>query len=163
MDRATLNIYIDTNITNKTTVGSLTPINEGDALKAVADYIDQEISAITPSSPLFTVYKAILTQSGTNPPTAVVVTNTIGTITLVYLGVGIFKAFSPDGLFTEDKTISISQTSVPVSGTPLQHIAIYRASDTDVNIVTSLGDASGNGILSNGILTNTPLIIEVYP
>ena len=46
MDRATLNTYIDTNITNKTTVGSLTPTNEGDALKAVADYIDQEILAL---------------------------------------------------------------------------------------------------------------------
>lgn len=43
MTREELNTYIDTNITNKTAVNSLTPTNEGNALKAVANYADQEL------------------------------------------------------------------------------------------------------------------------
>lgn len=43
MTREELNTYIDTNITNKTAVNSLTPTNEGDALKAVANYVDQNL------------------------------------------------------------------------------------------------------------------------
>lgn len=42
MNRAALNTYIDTNVTNKTVADSLTPLDEGNALKAVADYVDQE-------------------------------------------------------------------------------------------------------------------------
>jgi len=40
MTRAELNTYVDTQVTNKTTVNSLTPTNEGNAIKAVADYVD---------------------------------------------------------------------------------------------------------------------------
>lgn len=46
MTRTELNTLIDTTITNKTAPNSITPQNEGDALKAVADYVDQEIEAI---------------------------------------------------------------------------------------------------------------------
>jgi hypothetical protein len=42
MTRAQLNTYIDTNITNKTAVNSLTPVDEGNALKEVANYVDQQ-------------------------------------------------------------------------------------------------------------------------
>jgi len=38
--RETLDNYIDLNITDKTTPDSLTPTDEGDALKAVADYAE---------------------------------------------------------------------------------------------------------------------------
>ncbi len=48
MTRAQLNTYIDTNITNKTVDNSLTPTNEGNALKEVANYIDQEILSVAP-------------------------------------------------------------------------------------------------------------------
>jgi len=43
MTRAELNTYIDTNITDKTAVDSLTPEDEGNALKEVADYVDELI------------------------------------------------------------------------------------------------------------------------
>ncbi len=41
MTRAELNTYIDENITDKTVANSLTPEDEGNALKAVADYVDR--------------------------------------------------------------------------------------------------------------------------
>ena len=43
MTRAELNTYIDTNITDKTEVNSITPVDEGNALKEVSDYVDQEV------------------------------------------------------------------------------------------------------------------------
>jgi len=44
MTRLELDTYIDTNITDKTEVNSITPVDEGNALKEVADYVDQEIA-----------------------------------------------------------------------------------------------------------------------
>jgi hypothetical protein len=41
MTRAELNTYVDTEVTNKTVVNSLSPTNEGNAIKAVADYVDE--------------------------------------------------------------------------------------------------------------------------
>ena len=43
MTREGLNTYVDTEVTNKTAVNSLTPINEGNAIKKVADYVDEKI------------------------------------------------------------------------------------------------------------------------
>jgi hypothetical protein len=42
MTRLELNTYVDTQVTNKTAANSLTPINEGNAIKSVADYVDQQ-------------------------------------------------------------------------------------------------------------------------
>lgn len=60
MNRTQLNTYIDNNVTNKTVADSLTPTDEGNALKAVADYIDQEILTVTPISK---VSKTIITSA----------------------------------------------------------------------------------------------------
>ena len=43
MTRAELNTYVDTEVTNKTAVNSQSPTNEGNAIKAVADYVDERI------------------------------------------------------------------------------------------------------------------------
>lgn len=42
MTREQLDTYIDTNITDKTAANSLTPTDEGNALKEVANYVDQQ-------------------------------------------------------------------------------------------------------------------------
>lgn len=46
MDNTTLKQQIDTAITNKTAMRSITPANVGENIKATVDYIDQEISNI---------------------------------------------------------------------------------------------------------------------
>lgn len=46
MDNTTLKQQIDTAITNKTAMRSITPANVGENIKATVDYIDQEISSI---------------------------------------------------------------------------------------------------------------------
>ena len=45
--REQLDTFIDTNVTNKTAVNSLTPENEGDSMKKIADYVDEQILSIT--------------------------------------------------------------------------------------------------------------------
>ena len=46
MDNTTLKQQIDTAITNKTAMRSITPANVGENIKATVDYIDQEIATI---------------------------------------------------------------------------------------------------------------------
>lgn len=46
MTREELNTYIDENVTDKTAPDSLSPTDEGNALKAVADYVDQQVDTI---------------------------------------------------------------------------------------------------------------------
>ena len=46
MDNTTLKQQIDTAITNKTAMRSITPSNVGENIKAVVDYVDQEIQQI---------------------------------------------------------------------------------------------------------------------
>lgn len=43
MTRVELNTFVDSQVTNKTAPNSLSPTNEGDAIKAVADYVDQQV------------------------------------------------------------------------------------------------------------------------
>ena len=58
----------------------------------------------------YKVYTALLTQTSTNPPTAIVLENTIGNIWFTYEGVGNYNAKS-DSLFTENKTSVLLTTS----------------------------------------------------
>jgi len=44
MTRAELNQYIDDNVTDKTAVDSLSPTDEGNSMKQIADYVDQEVA-----------------------------------------------------------------------------------------------------------------------
>ena len=47
MDNLLLKQQIDTEITNKTTVSSISPTNVGNNIKAVVDYVDQEIGGVS--------------------------------------------------------------------------------------------------------------------
>jgi hypothetical protein len=59
----------------------------------------------------YKVYTALLTQSGTDAPTAIELENTIGEITFNYISIGTYSV-TISSLFTADKTISfISNTN----------------------------------------------------
>ena len=102
MTRAELNTHIDTNITNKTAVNSLTPTNEGNALKEVADYIDQEITSVKP----YKVYSIIISQTGTNDPViTTLLENTFeGVITWARISAGVYEGTITTTEFTNLKT-----------------------------------------------------------
>jgi hypothetical protein len=108
----------------------------------------------------YKVYSALLTQSGTDAPTAIVLENTIGEITLEYEVQGTYK-ISSDNLFATGKTfINISN----IGQEPSDFMLIY----IDGNIlnltesfffITTLDSPS---TYANGILNNTPIEIRVY-
>ena len=54
-------------------------------------------------TPPYKVYSALVSQSGTDAPTAIVLENTIGAITFTYNNTGQYNILS-SGLFTTDKT-----------------------------------------------------------
>lgn len=79
MTREELNAYIDENVTNKTEINSLSPTDEGGALKAVADYVDQKLNELAESLQPYKKYRALLTQVGTDNPIVVdLMENTLG-------------------------------------------------------------------------------------
>ncbi len=92
----------------------------------------------------FKVYKAKLTQSSTDAPVATIVENTLGgTPVYAFSSTGVFTA-TLTGAFPLAKTLIVLNSNV---------VAAVRTSD---NVITLTG-------ASNGLLTDTTLIIEVYP
>lgn len=102
MTNTELKNNIDTAITNKTAVSSITPNNVGEQIKSTVDYIDQEIQANI-STPNYKIYRAILTQTGTNAPVATVLENTVGNIVWTRNSPGNYSA-TLVGTFLANKT-----------------------------------------------------------
>jgi hypothetical protein len=102
----------------------------------------------------YKVYTALLTQTGSNPPTAVVIENTIGSISFTYLGSGTYYANS-SGLFTNNKTIIFNGSGIDQGDidNPGPVYSLYRNNNT-INIWTQFGD---------DVLYNTSIEIRVYP
>lgn len=74
-------------------------IQDGKLVKATTD----DVAGLAGAP--YLVYTALLTQSGTNAPTAIVLQNTLGaTITLSYDNVGQYYVTSSAGSFDPDKT-----------------------------------------------------------
>ena len=61
------------------------------------------VTPLIPPTSTYKVYTALLTQTGTNPPVATVLENTIGNIWFTYVSIGSYEIES-DGLFIQDKT-----------------------------------------------------------
>ena len=104
------------------------------------------------------VYKALLTQSGTAAPTAVVLENTLGDIVWGYSTTGTYTA-TLSGAFTENKTFILATCSFGSVDAPF--IISERVSDNQIIISTS--DASSSGVYANSSLFNASILIEVYP
>jgi len=101
-------------------------------------------------------YVALLTQSGTEAPTAIELENTIGDITFIYDEVGEYL-ISSDSLFTLDKTWCILGSDFAVNtGTTIAYLK--RQSENYLKIVV----LDGAALPINDELTNTPIEIRVY-
>jgi hypothetical protein len=96
------------------------------------------------------VYKALLTQSGTDAPVATVLQNTLGgTIVWTYDDVGEYTG-TLNGAFLTNKTFKIIEQENTFGGAVL----IDRINDNEVKVFTNA---------SNDILLQTSILIEVYP
>jgi len=102
------------------------------------------------------IYKAYLTQSGTDAPSAIVIKNTIGDINWSYSDVGVYSA-NLIGAFTENKTSVIlpNQVRNAGDGTNKQMWWCVEDSSSD-SIVIQTSGASENNVMFKQII-----IIEV--
>jgi hypothetical protein len=99
-------------------------------------------------------YVALLTQTGTNAPTATVLDNTLGgTLVWSYDGVGTYIG-TLTGAFTLDKT------SVLISGVYKGSVVGLRKNNNTVQITTT---ATSTNTEANTLLDSTTIEIRVYP
>ena len=103
----------------------------------------------------YTEYVALLTQSGTDAPTAVDVKNDTGvTVSYAYILTGVYTMTFSSAVLTANKTVAILQKNL--QGNTAFTIAV--ASTSLVNIYTT----TGTGTAANGVMTATPVVIRIY-
>lgn len=102
----------------------------------------------------YKVYTGLISQTGTNDPTVVIMENTIGNIVWQRIAAGQYTATLTNA-FTVDKTYLVAG--------PFQYL--YNTSCTFLrNNDSTLGLSNQtNNIIGDGILDNTPIEIRVYP
>ena len=122
----------------------------------MAIYLDGTINGVK-------IYRALLTQSGTNDPTVTVLENTIGTIVWTRYDEGEFRG-TLSGAFPQEKTFLItgSEFDVPFGNTDAVLHYFKRLND-DVVYLWILDAGPQNPI--DGENTDNPLSVEirVYP
>lgn len=103
----------------------------------------------------YKVYKALISQEAAGAPTAIVLVNTLGVVpTFAYTTTGEY-VLTATGVFTVDKTFILTGSSVDAGCT----VKITHSSVNDISIKTY---DSGNSA-KNTIITEYPILIEVYP
>jgi hypothetical protein len=102
----------------------------------------------------YKVYSALLSQSGTNAPTAIILENEIGLITFNYATTGNYQIVS--NFFVTDKTAVFLNNIDYANGAGFG--TIYNGGTT-----IFLNSRSGSGTLTNGLLFKTFIEIRVYP
>jgi hypothetical protein len=140
------------------------PINEATVAKIahVNHVIDEVNKAIGGEKPK--VYKALLSQSGTDAPTAVILENTLGDIVWTYDGIGSYEG-TLNGAFS-NKTVfyPLNNTSnVSVLSDTMQVFGIGKNDLDSIYLSTGIEDATGARDVANDVLFETLVLIEVYP
>jgi hypothetical protein len=102
------------------------------------------------------IYKAKISQSGSNIPTSTILKNTIGNIVFTYIEAGIYQA-TLTGAFTSNKTFGFIEYSKDIIN---KHSASIKFDDSVDYFVI---DTAINNVESDGVLNNYSLYIEVYP
>lgn len=103
----------------------------------------------------YSIYTALITQTGTNAPVVTVLENTLsGPIVWTYSSVG-FYVGTLASAFPEDETACLLQDSLDDT-----HSVIYRASDDTVEI--SIKTISGSPAAIDNSLFKTLVEIKIY-
>lgn len=110
----------------------------------------------TTASPSYKVYTALLTQSGTNAPTATILENTLGDITFTRENNGNYNIIS-NNLFTTDKTFYQITLNFGSQVGILSSFVLRYINSGFLYLVTR--DDSGE---FDDFLINTPIEIRVY-
>jgi hypothetical protein len=115
-------------------------------------------SPISEILPTYKKYVALLSQSGTNAPTAIILENTIGDIIFNYIAVGVYEAVLV-GQFLANKTWVIGGSADISAGTgDFATLDIKRFDDDTITLTTF-----DNFSPSNNMLFDTSIEIRIYP
>lgn len=105
--------------------------------------------------PVPKVYRALMTQSGTNAPTAVVLENTLGgTVVWGYEELGYYTAIISGGFDRDATSVILGAPEAGVLITPV----VTAGGNVEVSVVQISGMTS-----TNDALARTPIEILVYP
>ena len=110
---------------------------------------------ISTTIPKYKVYTALLTRTGATAPTAIVLENTLGTITFGYTTVGTYQINSAD-LFIADKTVVFTQQEP--SGAFGRVLAAGRITSTQI----VLSQTTSSGTSNDDWVTPVSIEIRVY-
>jgi hypothetical protein len=117
----------------------------------VEDAVTQALDQNNDAQPL--IYKALITQSGEDAPTLLILKNTIGEIVWTRSMEGVYLG-TLTGAFAENKVFTMLYGAF---------ISDFNRSDNNsVRIITYSGDFSESA-MADGLLSETPILIEVYP
>jgi hypothetical protein len=128
------------------------------------DVIAVVTEGVTPSLATAAVYRALLSQSSTAAPTATVAEQTLaGTLTWSYVGVGRYRLTNSVAEFVANKTHIFMGSSFNVSGGQTQ-LRTIRSSTTVIDLeILDCDPTIPTAGLANGLMTETPFTILVYP
>jgi hypothetical protein len=107
----------------------------------------------------YKIYKALLTQSGTQDPVAIVLENTLGDIRWVYNDIGVYYG-QLSGAFTYEKTTSCGGVCNLYNSFYACFFEVQR-DDLDTLLMYTTNSAN-SGSFSNDMLNNTLIEIKVY-
>lgn len=159
----TIKTIIDTNITNQTANNSISPTVLGTTMKSVVDNLRP-----------YKVYKALLTQSGTDAPVATILENTLGN--LVWSRVddirepGLLSSYEAtlEGVFEEGKTVIIP----PTNQSSITSQDVFTAGVLNINSIFLISGYLSYNVIggemnisvspSDGMLYNHHIEIRVY-
>ena len=120
------------------------------------------------SSVAYSVYTALMSQSGTNAPTVTILENTIGDIVWTYAAVGSYNG-TLTGAFPSNKVFWIVGNEAQYNNGPQSYTSktrmIYRVTDDIINIsnneiVFTAGSFTSSNRYNN--IVNVPIEIRVY-
>ena len=106
------------------------------------------------------IYRALLTQTGTSAPTAIVLENTLeATITYSYQTAGLYRITADSAVFTTNKTMVFLGNNLSYFAANIilnvQYINTTTIDFSSKNIITST--------LTDDVYSNIPIEIIVYP
>lgn len=113
-------------------------------------------------APQYSSYVAMLSQQGTNNPTAITLQSELGTVTLTRIGTGFYKiVFSNTINFDKAFLMIGNDVTLPRNN----RVYIYKGTDGSTFFTTIETRAIQGGVeaAADGVLSKTPVEIRLYP
>ena len=153
MTSAELKAQIDSQITNETTANAITPTDVGTNLKAIVDYVDQEV--LTSQEKIKDTIVGLLSYDGTDFTYTSIVNETAATISWSKFS-GIITGTMSSAVLTAGKAI-IKDQSIDSGG---GYIVTGRQANTTIFTLTCTSTAGTNSSVPN--FTDMPIEINIY-